>query len=127
MVQRKFINKINGFEETFLGMYEDQVFYSKIALDAISYVENNAYDLYRQHKDSCSQKSISAGTVLHYKRKYLLWLQEYLRNKKMEDQEIIGTVKKELWLSNHPALNYLRRRILKQRRKYFPVKIIELL
>lgn len=123
MIKRNLIEKINGFEEIFRGMYEDQVFYSKIALEAVCLVDNNSYDLYRQHKNSCSQKSISAGTVLLHKRVFLQWLQEYVRNKNIEDEEIHAAIKKELWLTQYPTLNYIRRRLLKQRRKYFPVKL----
>jgi|SRR5690554_850382 len=122
MVRKSLIDITGGFENDFTGMYEDQVFLSKITIDGVVYVDSNYYELYRKHPNSNYQKSIAMGTVLQFKKKFFTWLKEYVVIKEIKDNEIFYSIKKELWLCDHPFLDYLHRRILKQKRKYFSLK-----
>ncbi len=56
LVRRDAIERCGGFEPAFRGMFEDQVFITKLLLDAHVLVDGALGDLYRQHPGSaCAQ------------------------------------------------------------------------
>ena len=52
LVRRSACLAVNGFEDSFRLMHEDQVFLAKICLQHAVYVSNECWDWYRQHPDS---------------------------------------------------------------------------
>jgi len=69
-------------EEEF-GMYEDEIFFSKIALRHRMYFMRESLDRYRQHGNSVCARAILSGEYVPGKpnparRKYLEWLSRYV-------------------------------------------------
>jgi glycosyltransferase involved in cell wall biosynthesis len=81
MILRKTVFDSNGgFEPSFTGMYEDQVFLTKIYLHKNVYISDSCNNLYRIREDSMSQKAMQSGQYYHYRKAYLAWLTQYLKS-----------------------------------------------
>jgi hypothetical protein len=78
MARRAVIERIGGYETSFRGMYEDQVFLAKLFLEAPVYVARDVWHKYRQHDESCVSRAHRDGSQLVARRRFLLWLRRYL-------------------------------------------------
>src|SRR5215470_16887581 len=61
MVRRDVMERIGGFEESFRGLYEDQVFCTKICLNEVVFASSECSNLYRQHFASASAVAQRTG------------------------------------------------------------------
>ena len=110
LVRREAIERIGGFEETFHGLFEDQVFFYKLCLNAPVFVDSECCDRYRQHPRSYCEVERRAGKYEHGRRPnaargiFLDWLEGYLIAQMVTDQEIWTAVRKELSPYRHPIL-----------------------
>src|SRR6185503_10982321 len=109
-----------GYEESFRGLFEDQVFHSKVCLKAPVFVSSRCWNKYRKHPDSCCAVAESAGLDRSERLTFLNWLEAYSSEQGVEDGELRQAIKKERWKSRHPVLarmpdhtNY-RLRIMKE-------------
>lgn len=89
LMRREVFDSIGGFEESFRGMFEDQVFFMKLALDAPVFVSSRCWARYRQRQDSHSARMESTGEVRAARARLLEWLESYLRER--------GTTAREVW------------------------------
>lgn len=92
---------IGGFEPDFRGLYEDQVFLSKITYHHAVVVIDEILDHYRQHDDSCCHRSIKTREYhpedYHPTRaRYLRWLAAYLKAQPQADAAIVEAVRVQL-------------------------------
>jgi hypothetical protein len=55
------VRAVGGFEGAFDGLYEDEVFFSKICIRYRTYLMNQHFDLYRQHEHSSSTVAARRG------------------------------------------------------------------
>jgi glycosyltransferase involved in cell wall biosynthesis len=110
LVRRKAIERIGAFEESFRGMFEDQVFFYKVCLSAPVFVESGCWSRYRQHPHSHARVMYRAG---QYDRKegpnpasrvFLSWLKEYLTEQRVLDAELWNALERQLWPYRHPFL-----------------------
>jgi glycosyltransferase involved in cell wall biosynthesis len=62
VIRRRVINRVGGFELSFPGMYDDEAFFAKIALNSNVYVTSECLDRYRQHSESFCAKAIRSGS-----------------------------------------------------------------
>ncbi len=102
LIRREAYEAIGGFEPSFRGLYEDQVFLSKIALARSIVVIPEVLDHYRQHAGSCCHQGVASGEYhpdgLHpARRRYLLWLEDYCRERGVADRELLQALERELW------------------------------
>ena len=103
MVRSEVFKRIGGFEESFHGMYEDQVFYAKIAAHEPIFVSTTCLDRYRQHAASNTAAAEAAGQSRIYRASFLEWLAQYINEQKIEDAQVLLAVRQELWLSRQFA------------------------
>lgn len=88
ILERELLRRLGGFEDSFRGMYEDQVFLSKLYLNVPVYISSNHHNLYRQRADSLVGAS-QHTTAYHVVRKqYLGWLKKYLRQHPQKYKEV---------------------------------------
>jgi glycosyltransferase involved in cell wall biosynthesis len=111
IMRRKVFEEVGGFEESFRGLYEDQVFFMKVMLKAPIYVVNECWDKYRRRPDSCNSIARSTGQNRSFRLFFLNWLQTYLKEKGSQDKIVWNTLQKELWPYRHPILSRLLARI----------------
>jgi glycosyltransferase involved in cell wall biosynthesis len=109
LIRRDAVLAVGGFEESFRGMYEDQVFFTKICLHAPAYVAEQLWDKYRQHASSASGIAAQTGEY-HPKlaspahRLYLNWMAAYLSDQGIRDPDVWKALRCALWPYRHPRL-----------------------
>lgn len=123
LARREAIQQVGGYEESFRGMFEDQVFHSKISLKLPIFVSSRCWYKYRRHAESCCALSEAAGDDVNARLSFLEWLEGYSLSEGIDDPALQRTIKSERWKSRHRGLTALwtgatyRARILKERLK----------
>jgi glycosyltransferase involved in cell wall biosynthesis len=113
LIRRKAIEEIGGFEESFSGMFEDQVFFYKLCLHETVYVESGCSSRYRQHPESWCHVSLQVGewkpghSLSPARAAFLGWIERYVTEEHVMDPQIWHTLRKELWSYRHPKLHFL--------------------
>ncbi len=105
MVRRTSIERIGGFEETFRGLYEDQVFCAKVCLEAPVFASGQCWYRYRQHPGSWCSLEKASGAYYSARPIFLRWLADYLSQKEAHGTEIWKVLQDELWPYRHPILH----------------------
>lgn len=112
LIRRKIIAEVGGFVESFRGLYEDQVFFSKILLKESAYAADECWDKYRRHSESCCSLAKQTGEYYYSGRLlFLNWLKKYLTEQAIKDTEVWKALQKELFPYHHPILSRVLRRI----------------
>jgi hypothetical protein len=119
MFRKNALIKVGGFEEDFRGLYEDQVFYAKMALNYPIYVDENLLSKYRKHEDSACYQAEKTG---YYNPRgpnkaalvFIQWLYKYISKNEIKDKGLQAALKKKLVFYKHPYLW----RIIEVREKY---------
>jgi glycosyltransferase involved in cell wall biosynthesis len=70
---------VGGFDPSFRGMFEDQVFFAKALRRAAAWVDGRVWARYRQRPDSCSAVSSARGADERARLRFLRWLRGHLR------------------------------------------------
>jgi glycosyltransferase involved in cell wall biosynthesis len=110
LVRRTAIEQVGGFEESFRGMFEDQVFFYKLCLSMTVFVESGSWDRYRQHPDSWSMASVNSGESRRdyrpnrARQTFLTWLEAYFIAQNITDRELWKNLRRELWPYRHSIL-----------------------
>jgi glycosyltransferase involved in cell wall biosynthesis len=111
MVRKEAVESIGGYEESFKGMYEDQVFHSKLCLKFPAFVASEVWYRYRQHPHACSSVSHESGQYVHARQKFLNWLEGYFGVQGDSDIQLWKILRQEIWGLRHPFLRGIIRRI----------------
>lgn len=107
LVDKKILEKHGGFDNAFKGMYEDQVFLSKIYLNEKVYISSSCNNIYRQRGDSLVYTARSEGTYLKSREFFLDWLERYMKRSGVKDKMLNGLLRKALFPFRYPKLYYL--------------------
>jgi glycosyltransferase involved in cell wall biosynthesis len=78
LFRRALVEQIGRFEESFRGLYEDQVFAAKICRSTPVYVSERCWYRYRQHPNSCCVVTQRDGRLDASRRPFLRWIIAYL-------------------------------------------------
>lgn len=106
LVRREAIETVGGYENSFRGMYEDQVFQAKLCLkSAAAFVTSECWYRYRQHPNACTATFHRAGQYRSTRRMFLNWLQEYLSRQDNNNTAVRKVLRKELWALRYPRLS----------------------
>jgi glycosyltransferase involved in cell wall biosynthesis len=110
---------VGRFEAVFRGMFEDQVFFMKLALTAKIFVASESWARYRQHGDSCSAQAESSGELRQMRLRLLSWLSGYLRRRRVRVRPVWRALRRQRLEVGWPAAyrlyvrcNELRRAVL---------------
>ena len=123
LVRRQAIEEVGGFEDTFRGLYEDQVFCTKVCLKFPVFVTSQFWYKYRQHPNSCCHTAADQkGKEYAARLSFLNWLGEYLLIEHINDSKVWWAFTKERLLTLHPILYSLL-----EKNKYFKWKLKKLL
>jgi glycosyltransferase involved in cell wall biosynthesis len=79
MVRTSVARAVGGFVDEFKGLYEDQAFCVKVALNAKVRIGPSGLSRYRQHANSFCARAYAAGKHPEARRYFLTWLGGYLR------------------------------------------------
>jgi glycosyltransferase involved in cell wall biosynthesis len=103
MMRRQAIGELGGFEDSFRGMFEDQVFFMKVGARHPVYVASACWAKYRQRVDSRSAAE-TAREVRAARRRLLDWLEEHLRRQRIESSMVARAVRTQRWALRWPRL-----------------------
>ena len=78
IVRRSLIDRIGGFADEFVALFEDQVFFAKALLAAPAYVDGRTWALYRQHPGSCTGRESRSADDLRSRIGFLAWVRDYV-------------------------------------------------
>jgi glycosyltransferase involved in cell wall biosynthesis len=102
LFRREIWRRVGGFEPAFRTLYEDQVFFAKMALETPILVSDAFWIRYRQHPDSaCAQER---GIEESARRRYLDWLESYADRIGTATAGIRRAIRRERWYLDHPRL-----------------------
>lgn len=110
-----------AFEEQFKGkyaLYEDQAFFIKIYLHESIYVSSKALDRYRQRGDSIMSTADADNNYHEVRYFYLNWLQQYIKEQKINSSAVRKKLKVALYRYKHPLLFRIEQGIKKRLSKF---------
>jgi glycosyltransferase involved in cell wall biosynthesis len=106
LFRREIVNALGGFVESFTGLYDDQVFFAKVTLQAAVFVSGECWSKHRQHPDSIC--SVTRRTGEYYSAKvnlgFLEWIRTYLHSQGIKDRKIEKILYRRMWRYHHPHL-----------------------
>jgi glycosyltransferase involved in cell wall biosynthesis len=111
LVRRVAAKVVGGYDDSFRGMYEDQVFHTKLCLNFPVFVSSERGYRYRQHPEACTVVSNKAGQYYGNRRMFLSWLEEYLSRSAIGEKEIWRALRQEQWHLRHLFLSSFLRRL----------------
>jgi glycosyltransferase involved in cell wall biosynthesis len=113
LVRRETVAAVGGFVDSFPGMYEDQVFFAKVTLQAPVFVSGECWSRHRQHPNSST--SVWRRTGEYYSAEpniaFLEWVRGYLHSRGMKDPTMEKILQKRLWRYHHPFLFRMFRKL----------------
>ena len=109
LMRRKVVEEVDGFVNSFRGMYEDQAFFSKVLLKTPVFVESGCWDRYRQHiKSSCyvaeTQGQYHPLRPNSAEHNFLNWLEAYFLEQSIAHSEVRQALNSALFPHRHPNL-----------------------
>jgi glycosyltransferase involved in cell wall biosynthesis len=109
LLRREAFDAVGTFDESFRGMYEDQVLFAKVNLQRPVYVADACWAKYRQHDDSHSEATARDTDYLTTRRPFVDWLCRYVRVTGLDrDPRIRDALRRERFACRHPRLQRLR-------------------
>ena len=85
IIRREAMFRVGGFEEDFIGMFEDTAFYHKIFLSEAVFVSGECWDRYRVHPDSINAQARRLQTFDAAELRFLQWMENYLMRVEVDD------------------------------------------
>jgi glycosyltransferase involved in cell wall biosynthesis len=111
LMRRAAIGRAGGFESVFRGMFEDQVFFMKLAVTAPVFVASRVWARYRQRDDSSSAVEEKSGKVRESRRKLLDWLERYLLDVDVRAPAVWRELRKQQRVARWPWVHALHARL----------------
>jgi glycosyltransferase involved in cell wall biosynthesis len=110
LVAAQLHDKVGGWEDDFRKAYEDQVFLTKIYLEAPVYISDQVCDLYRQKRPMSAMQTEHVGSRKRLHRlHYLEWLENYMSCKGLEGSPEWRLLQQALRPYRKPFSSYLER------------------
>ncbi|MEX0771814.1 MAG: glycosyltransferase family 2 protein [Balneolales bacterium] len=106
LIKRPVIDKVGGFVDEFICMYDDQAFLSKIYLYASVYITEECYDKYRQRPESICGTVQKDGSYHAFRRYFLNWFKDYLNKNNIHIKEVEEALNRNLIKYERP--NYYK-------------------
>jgi glycosyltransferase involved in cell wall biosynthesis len=125
LVRREAVTTVGGYENSFPGMYEDQVFHAKLCLKFPAYISDRCWCRYRQHSEAHTfQTHDTKNGYFQARKTFLTWLAAY--SSQQSQTEIYQIVDRELWHYRYPLLSRIMSRLhrLKKDFKYSLKQIV---
>lgn len=121
VVHRDIAIGVGGYETSFAGMFEDQVFHTKVLSQEQVVVTRDWWYRYRQHDQACTSSAHATGEHSRARRRFLRWAIAHLRamtkppmaGQKEWDEliDLVTTMRRRSMIPSRPRLRRrLRRR-----------------
>ena len=113
LLRRTIVEELGGFENSFPGIYEDQVFFAKVCLKVPVFVSGECWDRHRQHRDSAC--SIWRRTGEYYSAeaslRFLSWIENYLSGRGPKYTEVWTVLQKAVFPYRHSIVYRIVRHV----------------
>ncbi len=120
LMRRGAVERAGGFEPAFRGMFEDQVFFMKLAAAAPVFVASQVWARYRQRDDSSSAREERSGEVRGSRRRLLEWLERYLREQEINSPAVWHELRRQQRFMRWPVFYDLLARAGRLRKAFSP-------
>ena len=104
LVRREVLLRNGGFEESFRGLYGDQVMLCKLYLHETIYISSNCNNWYRQRPGSIVYTHQYNKSYHTARSSYLFWLKNYLQQENINDAKLNKKLKKLLFQFEQPRM-----------------------
>jgi len=104
VVRKTVVDGVDGYEEQFRSLYEDQAFFVKVCLDEAVFVADQCWYRYRQHPDSSCAVAEQSGSENAARVAFLNWVAEYIEDQGGQDHSIRRSLRIALWPYRHPII-----------------------
>jgi glycosyltransferase involved in cell wall biosynthesis len=121
IIRREVLDATGGWEISYKGVYDDQIFYAKIYLIVPVYVSTTCWDKYRQHPASLTRKVEKLNQTQATRIVFLKWLENYLIRTGISEPEVWQALKRELWYAGNldtQSVSGIRQMILRRFKKW---------
>ena len=120
LVRRDLIDQVGGFEDSFKGMMEDQVFFYKVGMNATVFAEGGTWDRYRQHAGSTSVSAVLEGEYDTLRpnpsyEAFYRWLYAYFKDQNVRNPVLWLGLFRKFWKYRFPRLYRIARPIIRRR------------
>jgi glycosyltransferase involved in cell wall biosynthesis len=105
LLRRDSIRRVGGFEDCFRGLYEDQVFFSKLSLEMAVFISNECWLRHRQHEDSACSLGRITGEYHSGHVVFLNWMSKYLSARGFQHTELWNILQQELRRYRQPFIS----------------------
>jgi glycosyltransferase involved in cell wall biosynthesis/SAM-dependent methyltransferase len=106
VIRREALDRTGGFEESFVGAvqtFEDDAFLAKVQLRESVFVATECWSKYRRHENSLLSIMTATGKTRAARLFYLIWLEDYLTEQRVESHEIWEALRLAQWPYRHPG------------------------
>ncbi len=110
LLRREAVDRLGGFDESFRGIFDDHVFFSKLGLEMPVFVSGARWARYRQHAASACAIAARDGSDRAARLRFMRWLRGYLEDRRVPDPTLRSLLEKEIWPLEHPVLERASRR-----------------
>ncbi len=104
LLRHQIVKQVGGFEDSFRGLYEDQVLFAKICLKAPVFVSDECWDRHRQHRDSVCSVGRTTGEYYSGYPRLLTWTEAYLSEQGFRRTQVWKVLQRALLPYRHPIL-----------------------
>ena len=125
LVRREVFDELGGFEKQFRGLYEDQVFLTKVYAQKTIYVMEDCLDFYRQHPNSCVSRSADRSAQDAARLRFLTWVERYLSEQGLTQPYLQQAFHEAVWPYRHPWLHRFQETIVPIGRRMLPFALRE--
>jgi glycosyltransferase involved in cell wall biosynthesis len=102
VVRKTVVDGVDGYEEQFRSLYEDQAFFVKVCLEEAVFVADQCWYRYRQHPDSSCAVAEQSGREYAARLTFLNWVAEYVEDQDIKSRTISRSLRIALWPYQHP-------------------------
>lgn len=105
LARRADVLAAGGFDDRFRTLYEDQVFFFRMALRYRILVIGGVLDYYRQHPSSACHAAGGAAGDLQMRPIFLEWLQDHMIDGGFKSRRLWRAFRGEMWRFDNPRLH----------------------
>jgi glycosyltransferase involved in cell wall biosynthesis len=103
LITRELVEQTGGYEPTFRGLYEDQVFLAKLFLASGVYWSAEIWLKYRRHPQSCTLRATEAD-YFAARKQFLDWFTSYIARREIPRRRAVQrAVSIARWQLRHPT------------------------
>lgn len=125
LIRQEVLEELGGFEKEFRGLYEDQVFLTKVYAQKLIYVMDECLDFYRQHPNSCVARSTVCKEESAARLRFLTWVGNYLAVQSIDDPQLQYALNEAIWPHEYPWRHRFQETIVPLGRRVLPTALRE--